>query len=93
MAYKPWIITVSVVENLLKAEDHNLIWSIQELLQACSILAQYHSLCGLVFGQGLKDDIDIAMSFDKANTLTLMSLDLSTKSVTESQLLSEEKTI
>lgn len=32
MAYKPWIITLSVVEHLLKAEDHNLIWSIPELL-------------------------------------------------------------
>lgn len=93
MAYKPWAITHSMIEPLLKAEDRNLVWSIPELLQASAILAQYHSLCGLVFGQGLKDDTDIAMSFDKANTLTLMSLDMSAKSLNESQILSEEKTI
>jgi hypothetical protein len=73
-----------MIESLLKAEDHSLAWSIPELLQASAILAHYHALCGLVFGQGLKDDIDIAMSFDKMNTITLSALDLSTKSQTES---------
>lgn len=50
LAYKPWVITHSMVENLIKAEDHNLAWSIPELLHASAILAHYHSLCGLVFG-------------------------------------------
>jgi hypothetical protein len=34
-------------------------------MQAGVILASYHSLCGLVFGLGLKADIDLAMSFEK----------------------------
>lgn len=31
-AFKPWVITHSMIESLLKAEDHKLAWSIPELL-------------------------------------------------------------
>jgi hypothetical protein len=41
-------------------------WSIPEILHAGAILAQYHSLCSLIFGQGIKEyDVDIAMTFEK----------------------------
>jgi hypothetical protein len=33
------------------------------------ILSTYHSLCGLVFGQGLKEDIDIALTFENVQDL------------------------
>lgn len=32
-------------------------WSVQELLQAGAIFAHYHSLCGLVFGQGIREEL------------------------------------
>jgi hypothetical protein len=32
MAFKPWVISHSQIENLLKDKDHNLAWSIPELL-------------------------------------------------------------
>ena len=65
LAYKPWIITISHIQELNKGgEDYKLNWSIPEILEAGLILSRFHSLCGLVYGQGLKEDIDIAMSFE-----------------------------
>lgn len=47
-------------------KDFKLNWSIPEVLQAGAILATYHALCGLIFGQGIKEDIDIALNFDSS---------------------------
>lgn len=70
MAYRPWIISSRHIESLVKGDEKNfkLNWSIHEILQAGAILASYHALCGLIFGNGIKEDIDIAMSFEKSTT-------------------------
>lgn len=81
MAFRPWILTMSHIESLTKNHDnkfsssHN--WTIPEILQAGSILAYYHSLCGLIFGQGIIDDVDIAMCFDKTATSSSTTAHLS----------------
>jgi hypothetical protein len=33
-------------------------------LHASLILISYHSLCGLIFGQGLKEEIDLPLNYD-----------------------------
>lgn len=50
LAFKPWAISPLNIENLIHAEDSKLSWSVPEIMEAGSILATYHSLCGLVFG-------------------------------------------
>ncbi len=52
LAFRPWIISSRHIETLVKGEekDFKLNWSIPEILQASSILASYHALCGLIFG-------------------------------------------
>ena len=45
--------------------EYSHLWTIPEILLAGAILAHYHSLCGLIFGMGIKDDIDITLKFDK----------------------------
>jgi hypothetical protein len=62
LAFRPWSLNFNVIEQLTSNSEDR--WSIPEILQAGAILAYYHSLCGLIFGQGIKEDIDIAMSFD-----------------------------
>jgi hypothetical protein len=61
------------------------------------ILSTYHSLCGLIFGQGLKEDIDIALTFENVQDLDQKSgiLNQSTKSLSDINYLSEreEKTL
>ena len=65
MAFRPWAISHSHIEKLEKDfENPRNNWSTHEILQAGAILASYHSLCGLIFGNGIKEDIDIAMTFD-----------------------------
>lgn len=66
MAFRPWSLNCAHIESLCTNEQHSQKWSIPEILQASAILAYYHSLCGLVFGQGIKEDVDIAMSFEKS---------------------------
>jgi hypothetical protein len=66
MAFRPWSIDASTIESLASSDlDPSLRWSIPELMHAGAILSQYHSLCGLIFGQGIKEDVDIALNFDK----------------------------
>lgn len=67
MAFRPWTISMRHIERLAKSCENNikLNWSIHEILQACAILSHYHSLCCFAFGNGIKEDIDSAMSFDK----------------------------
>ena len=76
LAFRPWSLSTSgVIDSLTSSEsDSNLRWSIPEILHAGAILAHYHSLCGLIFGQGIKEyDVDIAMSFDKQSSLPILS--------------------
>ena len=62
LAYRPWTLNLNNIEALLSCEmppdgdqaDLPSSWSIQELLHAGAILAHFHSLCGLLFGQGVK---------------------------------------
>lgn len=67
MAFRPWVIGMRHIERLAKSSENNvkLNWSIHEILQAAAILSYYHSLCCFAFGNGIKEDIDSAMSFDK----------------------------
>ena len=44
-------------------------------------MASYHSLCGLIFGQGIKEDLDTAMSFEKA--ISALSIEMSNSTKTE----------
>jgi hypothetical protein len=68
LAFCPWNLTLAHIEELVKGEkDPHLRYSIPELLSACAIMATYHSLCGLVFGQGIKENIDITMWSGKAS--------------------------
>jgi hypothetical protein len=51
-------------------------WNVHELFHASMILVTFHGLCGLIFGQGLKEEvrsfyfgipilqIDLPLSFD-----------------------------
>ena len=32
-------------------------WNVHELIHAAMILVNYHGLCGLIFGQGLKEEV------------------------------------
>ncbi len=98
MAFRPWTLTTSHVEFLNKnnEQDQSLNWSLPQIIQAGAILATYHSLCGLIFGQGIKEDIDIEMNFDKALKCDQESMqEFSTQEVSDSNYLSEleEKTI
>ena len=91
MAFKPWGIDTSHIEFLMKCEmQQELNFSVPELLQSCAILAYYHSLCGLIFGQGIKEDVDIAMSFEKS--VKALSMESMTPSL-DIAYQSEEKTI
>lgn len=67
MAFKPWILSSSHIEYLTKGDekDSNTNWSIPQIIQAGAVLGTYHSLCGLVFGQGIIESTDIAMTFEK----------------------------
>lgn len=90
LAYKPWDINVKHIINLTSSQEaHKLTWSIPEILEAASILAHYHSLCGLVYGQGLIGDSDIAMSFDKTSSLNKVNLEYSTKTLSDFNYTSE----
>lgn len=60
MAFQPWLITKEHFLNLIKgSENHNLNWTIHEVLKASVILLTYHGMCALTFGMGLNPDIDI----------------------------------
>eukprot|EP00347_Sterkiella_histriomuscorum_P009846 403339651 len=67
LAFRPWTISMRHIERLARSSDNNikLNWSIHEILQAGAILSYYHSLCCFAFGNGIKEDLDSAMSFDK----------------------------
>lgn len=67
MAFRPWELGVNEIENLTKSteNDFRLNWSIHEILQAGAILAYYHSLCSFAYANGIKENLDSAMSFDK----------------------------
>lgn len=57
LAHQPWLITKQHISNLV----HNAgtdSWSVAELVHALVILSTFHSLCGFVFGMGLRDEID-----------------------------------
>lgn len=61
LAFRPWTLGLCHIESLLSSEveEHNesslpSSWSIPELLHAGAILAHFHSLCGLLFAQGVK---------------------------------------
>ncbi len=48
LAFRPWSLELpSMIEGLTIGDNS---WSIPEILLAGAILAQYHSLCGLIFG-------------------------------------------
>lgn len=53
-------------------------------------MAQYHTLCGLVFGSGIKEDIDIAMSFDKTQKNTKTSAQENEANETQEQVYVSE---
>jgi hypothetical protein len=63
LCYKPWALTTEMLEGVLNSEPA-LKWSVQELFHAGAILSHYHSLCSLVFGQGLTEERDMALSFE-----------------------------
>ncbi|CDW78780.1 sestrin-1 isoform 2 [Stylonychia lemnae] len=68
LAFRPWAISQTHIDQLVRdGESHRFNWSTHEILQAGSILASYHSLCGLIFGNGIKEDIDIALTFEKSS--------------------------
>lgn len=56
----------SDIEVLVNGEtnDQKDKWSMSELMMAGCIMATYHSLCGLVYGQGIKENIDISLCID-----------------------------
>lgn len=65
LCYKPWALSSEVIEDLLSSSrDSSVKWSHSELFHAGAILAHYHSLCSLVFGQGLTEEKDMALSFE-----------------------------
>lgn len=49
MAHRPWAINEDLIEALVKPEQGDDEWTLRELVIAGTILAHYHSLCGLVF--------------------------------------------
>ena len=65
MAHKPWCLNEDLIETLSKPEKGDDEWGVQELVLAGSIFATYHSLCGLVFGQGIKEEIDLPLHVQK----------------------------
>ena len=60
LAYKPWILNASNIEQLIKGDEKDN-WSVPEILQAGAIMANFHSLCGLVLGLGIIEDLDMAV--------------------------------
>ncbi len=68
MAYKPWATSKMLIEGLVKGaggKDFKTGWSYPEIILAGTILATFHSLCCLVYGQGLKEDTELAMYLPK----------------------------
>ena len=68
LAFRPWSLNTSgIIDSLTSSDSESSVrWSIPEILHAGAIFAHYHSLCGLIFGQGIKEsDADIAMTFEK----------------------------
>ena len=65
MAFRPWILNSMHIEALTQSatKEKKLNWSIPEIVQGSVILASYHALCCLIFGSGIKDDIDTAVNF------------------------------
>ncbi|KAF5890547.1 sestrin-1 isoform X1, partial [Clarias magur] len=55
LAHRPWLLTKTHIENLLKAEEHS--WSLAELIHAVVLLTHYHSLASFTFGCGITPDI------------------------------------
>jgi hypothetical protein len=67
MAFKPWVLNSKHIEALTSNTDKKLKWATSEILLASSILANYHALCSLIIGNGIKDDIDTAVNFNKGH--------------------------
>ncbi|XP_007255735.2 sestrin-1 isoform X2 [Astyanax mexicanus] len=55
LAHRPWLLTKTHIESLLKAEEHS--WSLAELIHAVVLLTHYHSLASFTFGCGITPDI------------------------------------
>jgi hypothetical protein len=55
LAHKPWIVRTDHIQTLLERPTDR--WNVHELIHAAMILVNYHGLCGLIFGQGLKEEV------------------------------------
>jgi PA26 p53-induced protein (sestrin) len=59
LAHKPWIVNAKHIHNLFDNSKATEKWNVPELIHAGLILVTYHGLCGLIFGQGLKEEVNI----------------------------------
>ena len=63
LAHTPWKMNEQISEFIRKQreEDVSDAWTEIELLHASLIFCTYHSICSLVMGQGIIDDLDIPL--------------------------------
>jgi hypothetical protein len=47
-----------VLDTFLNQSDFSLRWNMNEVVHACYILIHFHTLCGVIYGQGIKEEID-----------------------------------
>jgi len=56
LAFKPWVVNDKIIEKLLAKDENGFSWNVEQVMNAASILATFHSLCSFVQGQGLTED-------------------------------------
>ncbi|CDW89406.1 p53 regulated pa26 nuclear protein [Stylonychia lemnae] len=71
LAHKPWAVDSYQLEFLLNIQKPNEKWNFVQIVHATLILVHYHSLCGVIFGQGLKEEVRSSNS-----QLVLIQIDL-----------------
>lgn len=60
LAHQPWLITAQKMQALLGLSvSKEATWSIGELLHAISIMTMFHAMSGLVWGLGIRPELDL----------------------------------
>uniref|UniRef100_T1J3W8 Sestrin n=1 Tax=Strigamia maritima TaxID=126957 RepID=T1J3W8_STRMM len=55
LSHRPWLITKEHIEKLTKGVDN---WTLSEVAHAVVILAHFHTMSSLVYGCGIRNEID-----------------------------------
>ena len=71
LAHRPWTMCSEVLDSLLRQSDRSLAWSYNEIVHASYILIHFHTLCYLVYGQGVTEEADQPFSPEFQESLEL----------------------